>query len=515
MASVLCSAGRTPPAPAGPAAAGPGEGRQASAATAATARRPGSVTAPSLKPRVLPRSPLANSVVFGPGAADPASSPAADRPEPPIDSSDEEDRRCTVCARFKSAEWTVQCDAAHPLCFGCVQQHVKLLLATTAACTVVCPAGPCRAAISSKHLRACLPPHRLQQLLANRQRRDRPQGILRRSLSMCTRWRSPDQDAGRTGNPVANGTTEEVLDAPAATAAAVAASPRAVPHVADCAQPTDIDQHRFSVSMPALPPAAPAAPPAFDPLLSELTRVELASLDSLVVAASLAADSTQTLNPESVGSRLRRVPKARDNLATRTWVVDGSSAAVGAATRSCCNDSQGLGPRTQSMFASGSPALSRMPPPLPPPLPAAFRASATWITPGQRNSGYAEDLLLSATLFETIRSPLSDDEDDDANNNKGNSSGSNSNSNNTSRCRRRRSSSLANYAHLDFTGLRACDAPDDDADGAGVYIPTWRKPPTARPRVQPLWAGDNELQTAANLCEAAGLTFDLYETLRR
>ncbi|KAJ2708909.1 hypothetical protein H4R19_004511, partial [Coemansia spiralis] len=334
------------------------------------------------------------------------------------------------------------------------------------------------------------------QLLANRRRRDRPQGILRRSLSLCTRWRSIES-AGRSGSSNTNNSSDDGFDVPTP-------APAMAPHaVLTAAQLTDAAQRRLTSSMPVLPPAAPAAAPASDPLRSELTRVEPGSLDSLVVAVSVAADSTCTLSPESVGSRLRRVPKARDNLAPRTWAVDGSSSN---SSRLRVHELREPGPRARSMHVPVSPAVSRSPPPpLPPPLPAAFRASATWITPSQRNSGYAEDLLLNATLFETIRSPLSDDDDD-----YGDHIGR----------RRRRSNSLAAYAYPGRAEPRVSDAPiadDDDDDGAdavGVYIPTWRKPHTARPRVQPLWTGDHEPQSA-HLCEAAGLTFDLYETLHR
>ncbi|KAJ2705750.1 hypothetical protein H4R19_005086, partial [Coemansia spiralis] len=110
MASVLCTASKPPPAAAtGFAAASPGDGPRVVAP-----RKPGSVAVAGHKPRVLPRSPLANSVVF---ALD-ADHPATIGPAVPVDSSDEEGRVCVVCARFKNAEWTVQCDAAHPLCFG-------------------------------------------------------------------------------------------------------------------------------------------------------------------------------------------------------------------------------------------------------------------------------------------------------------------------------------------------------------------------------------------------------------
>ncbi|KAJ1736067.1 hypothetical protein LPJ61_000210 [Coemansia biformis] len=493
MASVLCAANKTRTA--GASTAGPADGP-----LAAAPRKAGALVLPAgPRPRMLPRSPLANSVVF---TASEDHSVDDGTPEPgargvlaEADSSDEEGRVCAVCVRFKNAEWMVQCGLGHPLCFGCVQQHVKLLLAATAACTVVCPSGSCAAAIAARDLRVCLPPHRLQQLMANRRRNARPQGILRRSLSMCARWMGADTAAG-PGSP---NSSDDGFDAPLAAAAAAPIEPRRaeVPlgGSAGSQAAAEAARRRFSASMPMLPPAAPTGTSGSDPLLSELTSVGPGSVDSVVVAASVAADSTRTLSPESVGSRLRRVPKARGNLAPRTWVVESSSSC-----RRRSRDPPGIGPRVQSMHgsAAGNSPVRRAPPPRvpppppPPPLPAAFRASATWITPSQRNSGYAEDLLLNATLFETIRTPLSDDEDDD-------------------------SSSCDHVYSSDVTAHPADEAPAEaDSDSVGVYIPTWRKPQTARPQTRPLWTDvdEHESQTAF-LCEAAGLTFDLYETLHR
>ncbi|KAJ2805677.1 hypothetical protein H4R20_001989, partial [Coemansia guatemalensis] len=308
------------------------------------------------KPRVLPRSPLANPLVIA--AASPEERAIDDDDDAsrltdgsaathanggtkavPVNhtntglSSDEEGLACQVCQRFKSLEWLVLCNARHPLCFGCVQTHVKRLLANTKACAVVCPFGSCAAAIPTKHLRACLPPQRMQQLLANRQSRDRPSGPAGRSQSMCTRWNSTDS-AGRAGQanrsddgfdaPIivvqeSHGAVEPPAQPPAThirRAAGLAVPPAVV---------SDNAQKRLSASMPVLQRPdleVHSSRDSTEPLLSERTSVEPGSIDSVVIAASIAADSAQTLSPESVGSRLRRVPKAQEHLDTHSWAVD-------------------------------------------------------------------------------------------------------------------------------------------------------------------------------------------------
>ncbi|KAJ2778795.1 hypothetical protein H4R18_004391 [Coemansia javaensis] len=480
IASMLCVAGR--PSSDGAAQSAPAPGGGSAAATPAPLPPPPRA-APG--PRVLPRSPLANAAVLDDDDSDSdaqrgGGQAAGSRPTArSLSSSDEDGQECAVCQRFKGSEWVVQCERGHALCFGCVQHHVRQRLADAAACVAVCPAAACAAAIPAKHLRACLPPHRLQLLAAASHGAPRGASLLRRSLSLCSRWRSSAAAAAANRD-------DQAFDAPT-TATPALQGPAAL-------------QKRLSASMPALPPEEPAAASfSPDPLLSELTSVGPGSVDSVVVAAAAAADSAHTLSPESVGSRLRRVPKARDPLATRTWAVDGARASP--------RPPPGHAPRAHSMAA---PAHKRLapPPPLPTPPPTAFRASATWITPSQRNSGYAEDLLLNATLFETIRRrPFSEDEDSS-------------------------SASIAAYAYAPSSigGLPTPAAPaansnviasgasvnGDDENDTGVYIPTWRRPPTTRPRASPLWAGAEDLEPqAALISEAAGLSFDLYETLHR
>ncbi|KAJ2793748.1 hypothetical protein H4R20_006448 [Coemansia guatemalensis] len=139
----------------------------------------------------------------------------------------------------------------------------------------------------------------------------------------------------------------------------------------------------------------------------------------------------------------------------------------------------------------------------PPPLPPPFRASATWITPGQRHSGYAEDMLLSATLFETIRRKAPSDDDDDSDD-----------------CY------SGAQEHLPVSHYhqppqrpplqRIVERLPPAADDNGVYIPSWRTPAAARQHTLPLWADEQcELQQSGILSEAAALNFDLYETLHR
>ncbi|KAJ2660351.1 hypothetical protein IW148_003826 [Coemansia sp. RSA 1199] len=500
------------------------------------------------QPRALPRSPLANPEVLTaftpeehtaddtkPAHRSPATGngPMAAPSNPhraessSSSSSGEEGRVCRVCSRYKSTEWVVECDSGHALCFGCVQAHVKQLLANTKVYTVVCPSGSCAASIAIKQLRACLPPHRLQQLVANRRRNDnRASGLLRRSFSACVRWNSTDS-GGRASQANLNDSAFDAPitmvtepDWPVRRAGAVA--------VADA----DEDSMRFSASMPVLHPGSDTSPTGSSSgqLLSELTCVGPGSVDSVVIAASAAADSAVTLSPESAGSRLRRVPKCREPLSPHLDGLDisqpfesldiGQPELLPSELRALAVHSmyearqmsplhQDLSDMSEMSEMSGSPvswqpasriwagripvttSVEQQPPP---PLPAAFRSSATWITPGQRYSGYTENLLLNATLFETIRrtSPDSDNE----------------------------------CAGIDFSALPQHPPPgqrmpipelsahptDDDA---GVYIPTWRRPAGSGVPSLPLWADAQYGEQSGLLSEAAELNFDLYETLHR
>ncbi|KAJ2130994.1 hypothetical protein GGH19_000202 [Coemansia sp. RSA 1807] len=502
------------------------------------------------QPRALPRSPLANPEVLtafapeehtadGMDAAhcSPAtgSTPMAVPSNPhrgessSSSSSGEEGRVCRVCSRYKSTEWMVECDSGHALCFGCVQSHVKQLLANTKVYTVVCPSGSCAASIATKQLRACLPPHRLQQLVANRRRHDnQASGLLRRSFSACVRWNSTDS-GGRASQANLN---DSAFDAPITTVTEPDWAVRCAGAVDVDVADADRDPMRFSTSMPVLHPGGDTSPAgnSSGQLLSELTRVGPGSMDSVVIAASAAADSAATLSPESVGSRLRRVPKGREPLSPTLDGLDISQPFEGLdigqpellpselralavhsmyETRQTSPLHQDLSDMSEMSEMSGSPVswqpasrvwAGRMPAttpveqPPPPPLPAAFRASATWITPGQRYSGYTENLLLNATLFETIRrtSPDSDNE----------------------------------CTGVDFSVLPQHPPPgqrlpipelsthptDDDA---GVYIPTWRRPAGSGVPSLPLWADAQYGEQSGLLSEAAELNFDLYETLHR
>ncbi|KAJ1867010.1 hypothetical protein LPJ78_001327 [Coemansia sp. RSA 989] len=412
MSSALCTtkpASRAdPPASYGPVAQpGPQQSR---------------VFPPPRQPRVLPRSPLANPLVL---TADEA--PVDSAAQVSDESSSEEDRKCQVCAQYRAAEWTVECDSGHVLCFGCVQAHVRKLLTNSTAWQVPCPTE-CTASVSIRQLHACLPPRRVQQLLDNR----KSKASLHRSLSVSVKPSQPCIDDG--------------FDAPLAP------------------QPVDAGEanvERFSASMPVLNAHSSSGGPS-GPMLSELTSVEPGSVDSLVLAASAAADSSQTLSPQLLGSRLRRVPQA---LSPPT-----------------CPASPDHEPARDFVQHSVSPQVE---PKLPP---AAFKASATWITPSQRYSGFAENLLLNATLFETIRR-----------------------------------SSIDDVSELPFSSApsaaqrmpipQSVISQNDDDDG-GVYIPTWRKP--SGPNLLPSISDEDQYESQSGvLCEAAELNFYLYETLHR
>ncbi|KAJ1937138.1 hypothetical protein FBU59_004844 [Linderina macrospora] len=236
-------------------------------------------------------------------------------------------------------------------------------------------------------------------------------------------------------------------------------------------------------------------------LLSEFTQIQP------IEGASL-SDSGQTLSPEP-DPRLRRVPKAHHNMRAD----DSSPRVVNEPTSALFEyadmqldtytPSPNLATTAAGSLAPSSSPLSLplprlprplsfiptnpvVPPPVPPSLPFEFRASATWITPEQRYSGFAENLMLNAALFDTIRresNPSSEEETEV----------------NTKRPEKR-------------------PAPCNDVlvpakDDEGVYIPTWRRKEPGKQPTVPLWADPDYSSDAAILSEAAELTFELYESL--
>ncbi|KAI8322539.1 hypothetical protein GQ54DRAFT_297336 [Martensiomyces pterosporus] len=284
-------------------------------------------------------------------------------------------------------------------------------------------------------------------------------------------------------------------------------------------------------------------------IVSEFTNIEPAAMDDVVLAASVAADSALSLSPESVGSRLRRVPKAHTNLAQEVSPGrpggdgQGREASSPPLSQSVFSSSP-ASPQHQASalyayaemeldsykrspahppaasFMSGSPIslqpprprarppssfpADSAPPPVPPPAPAEFRATATWITPEQRFSGFAENLVLNAALFETIRrDPCSSDSDE-------NSSGLNK----PNACSPRPPAAAGQRLPVPQPLAQQSRQPMDDDQG--VYIPTWRKPDSARQQMEvPLWADPEFGSQSGVLCEVAELSFDLYETLHR
>ncbi|KAJ2787699.1 hypothetical protein GGI15_000522 [Coemansia interrupta] len=451
-------------------------------------------------PRRLPRSPLANP----PTITSIPSSSSEDEDE------DDEALRCHGCARYRGAEWIVTCAASHALCFGCVQAYVRTLAHTPGA-PVPCLLTGCAAQIARAQLRRCLPPQRMRQL----------DGARPPTRNPAAAWDAMSSDEGFDMPLV----PEEPEDAVCRSMATLAVS-------------RDDVAERAAMSMPALGGRTSAGS---GPMLSERTCVGRASHDSVVAVAALAADSDESLSPQSVGSRLRRVPKAHEPLSAvppeseylpeslvhlaRLRPADSAdmSEALGAPLLyDYAGDSHLLRTPVQvrhdaySFASTGSPVSWQQPPPLPPALPASFRASSTWITPGQRHSGYAENMLLSATLFETIRrkpSPeaASEEEEED----------------------------LYSILDLDDSSLVGCESRTPSAaqdlqgtpgvastlaptpvvvqkrdEDAGVYIPTWRRA-EAGARKTPLWAADEFGSQSGVLCEAAELNFDLYETLHR
>ncbi|KAJ2848568.1 hypothetical protein GGI22_005707 [Coemansia erecta] len=561
----------------------------------------------SRQARVLPRSPLANPAVMGitdevqgppsslgsgpepsgsTGASLNGTPAAAEQPS----SSDDDGLTCRVCNRYRGLEWIVGCNNNHHLCFGCVQAHVKQLLASTDAFRVPCPLNRCDAHIPGRYLRDCLPPQRMQQLEANRRRSDRPARAITRYFSLGGHKVADNSASVRSAND-----SDEGFDAPVVVvdnSSAAELKPRALTdqlRIHNGVTPSNraldramarvliSDPQRHSASMPLLPQAcaspessgtADSPTPLF---MSELTKVstEKGSVNSLVLAASVAADSGLSLSPQSVGSRLRRVPKIPGNLNADVASI-GSPEAVTSDRLGLSPPSLGqsvflhhtstaqddieplpqafaghvydysaidfdvymqtppLRPSHAMSFASSSSPISwqspvrpagqrghrnvhsiispKQQPEAPPPRPLQFRATATWITPEQRHSGYAENILLSATLFETIRRRPTPSDGDDSDDDEG-----------------RYHHNAPQIPHV-YTGHRhpmpeipKTPLAAEDDDSVGVYIPTWRRPETAlRKYVPSPWDDIVHYGSQSGiLCEAAELNFDLYETLHK
>ncbi|KAJ2725198.1 hypothetical protein GGI07_001460 [Coemansia sp. Benny D115] len=550
-------------------------------------------------------------------------------------SSDDDTVMCRSCSRYKGLELVVSCDAKHELCFGCVQNKVRDVLATSQGRSVRCPVSACTALVSPQALQLCLPPQRLRQLEANQGKGDRALEFARRSFGFRDRRRASKsadpipQRATYAQSTISEAQSEEGFDAPVfvtddapAPAAASSALPvqnapaaHAAPikrndpangglvqsmanlKLAEGPQQQQLsrlyrDPQRYSTSMPALATddhslastssSSLGGQSITPPLLSELTRVGQASADSVVIVATVAADSTVSLSPESVGSRLRRVPKAQENLGARVQSPDvfESSTPVAspdedytqlfdsptfAQSRAVEEQQPTLAlydyanydldtymqtpPRIQaaSFASSSSPISWQQPPPPPPPqfvysqTPAGkgsvfgapaptssafqpqLRDSTGWAAPEQQAySGYTEDLMLNATLFETIRhkSSPSDDEDD---------SDSSLSANPLAPPRHLAtsrppmpylmdSSTAATTTVTDSVpgGQLPTTPRDDDVNEYGLYIPTWRRPEAAsREQPMPLWTSAEFGSQSGVLCEAAELNFNLYETLRK
>ncbi|KAJ1820631.1 hypothetical protein LPJ60_003098 [Coemansia sp. RSA 2675] len=528
------------------------------------------------KSRALPRSPLANPLVITNTAATERVEVVPDKPtssQSDSMSSDEDILKCGLCHRYKGTDWIVHCDAGHTMCFGCIQNHVKALLAAKPSADVVfCPSAGCQSYIPSKFLRQCLSPQRFKQIVDNCVQGYQARQTAKRSASLVANGADRAEEGALHSLGLAN-MSEEGFDEPIIVTGTGARSES--PEVAsNCALPsrsvaTDIhglaqavngltvddgapaDEQLFSASMPALPrhrPAEPRQPDIPAVVVSSLTTLERVSMNSLVFAASVAANSSLTLSSESVGSRLRRVAKAQENVrlspgSHSTGAFEESPMSLDQTPVFPHNDSQtALQQRSTSalydyadmdldaymrtpqppqipLFASAASPMSwspqpppsqqqakhasvRAPPPLPPSLPAHFRATATWITPEQRYSGYTENIMLNATLFETIRrksSPVGSCESDQHSFNDSPPAP--------------RAPAAPRPSVPSMVEEKPPIATDDDS---GVYIPTWRRTDDARAQHQmPLWAGSEFGSQSGVLCEAAELNFDLYETLHR
>ncbi|ORX68303.1 hypothetical protein DL89DRAFT_258874 [Linderina pennispora] len=441
------------------------------------------------------------------------------------DSSEEDVIMCLVCERHEGADWTVHCAATHTLCFSCVQSHVKHAL-QAAATAVTCPVSQCTAAISQPSLRKCLPPQRFDQLLAA-QHRPPPQttqtasttakesvsSIIRRSLSRSRkRANSTSQQPPQSSRPNSLDGAEQ-FDVPiirVETRASQDSSAIATPapstarlstlHEEDSAasrhsladSTAGIDELQQSLGHLSLATknddqaADPPQPP--QPLVSEFTSIEPVEGTSL---------SDLTLSPDP-DSRLRRVPKAQHNMRAENTppqppqsptsaLFDYADMELDSYMRPSDSAAESNPPPAAPRPLSFIPANPAVPPPVPPSLPFEFRASATWITPEQRYSGFAENLMLNAALFDTIRresNPSSDSEGESATNRP------------------------SKYPSQPPSG----ELPPSK-DDEGVYIPTWRSKEHRRHSPMPLWADSDYGSDAAILSEAAELNFDLYESL--
>ncbi|KAJ2909054.1 hypothetical protein GGI21_002266 [Coemansia aciculifera] len=442
----------------------------------------------------------------------------------------------------------VHCSAGHMLCFGCIQDHVRaLLVERPSADAVFCLCAGCHSYVPSKFLRQCLSPQRFKQIVDNCVQGFQARQLAKRSASFGVAGDEGDAASAVVVRPLGLANlSEEGFDAPIIVDPPPPSEPLAsksvVADIRGLAQavgglPVSEQQNQvFSASMPALPRRAVEADQQPLMIVSEFTSIERASMNSVVFAASVAADSSLTLSPESVGSRLRRVAKAQENVRASpgshsTGAFEGSPASVDKTPEvPAVYDYADMdldaymrtpqppqiplfaaSPMSWSPVRNVTPTQTRAPPqqqmqpppiPLPSTLPAHFRASATWITPEQRYSGYTENILLNATLFETIRrqpSPV------DWFENEGRELLSDD-------CSPR----AAISSRMPVPSMVERKPADDDA--SGVYIPTWRRADDDASRVQyqmPLWAGSEFGSQSGVLCEAAELNFDLYETLHR
>ncbi|KAJ2333239.1 hypothetical protein GGH91_005982, partial [Coemansia sp. RSA 2671] len=254
------------------------------------------------KSRALPRSPLANPLVITNTAATERVEVVPDKPtssQSDSMSSDEDILKCGLCHRYKGTDWIVHCDAGHTMCFGCIQNHVKALLAAKPSADVVfCPSAGCQSYIPSKFLRQCLSPQRFKQIVDNCVQGYQARQTAKRSASLVANGADRAEEGALHSLGLAN-MSEEGFDEPIIVTGTGARSES--PEVAsNCALPsrsvaTDIhglaqavngltvddgapaDEQLFSASMPALPrhrPAEPRQPDIPAVVVSSLTTLE-------------------------------------------------------------------------------------------------------------------------------------------------------------------------------------------------------------------------------------------------
>lgn len=564
--------------------------------------------------RVLPRSPLATHMTL----ADVPSSPDSDDPQASIrkpstsgslslslslssssSSSDEDPVWCQSCRRYKGVDWVVECEQHHDLCFGCVQNHVKMLLLKNPLLhTVICPLTPCQSRIASSYLRACLPPQRIQKLMENQMKRRKHS--LQRSVSLCCGQPSTvDTTAASAVSPASIGSIPDAHDEEGFDEPIIVETPKL--SIDSCSfsfedvgqqltrsianlhtegdsedgsgqQPSSNSssdsgrRKRYSASTPSLPlphiessshPTGPIEKPSASRMFSELTSIEPGSMDSVVLAASVAADSSLTLSPESVGSKLRRVPRAQDNINANTqlpvprvripsasFANDGGDFSFQPSPNILHNNNalQFSCPEIDMDFGgSGGGSNSLVPPSWkqlggsrsktavadskhetsPGKRKSMRKSSSAWtiISPDQQDVGYLEDVMLSARLFETIRRLPTTSMGDGS-----------YNDDDSSDCSSPRlpfyTAPPAQHLQQEHPLHHRPPLPDmprpnttanfgDNSDG--VFIPSWRRPDTTGkpvdPSSSPLWS--NSPESAGILCEDAAVTFELYRTLRR